>query len=86
MCMNSFKKLFILQDPEEHVELWLQLLCTFSHFTQNLSDFLHYQGGPVIMGVMAAFGRSVEIQQYACSVLSQLALYQPTVGEKVCFF
>ena len=35
------------------------------------------------MGVMAAFGRSIEIQQYACSILSQLALYQPTTGEKV---
>ncbi len=61
----------------------MQLLCTFSHFTQNVGDFLDCRTAPVVMGVMAAYARSAEIQQYACSILSQLALYQPSVGEKV---
>ncbi len=71
------------QDPAEHVELWMQLLSTLSHFTPNLAALLAHRSAPVVLGVMAASRLSAHAQQYGASVLSQLALHQPGPGEKV---
>lgn len=80
---TSVRDLMFFQDPVGHNILWLQLLETFCHFSQNLCMMVEYEAAATIMGTMAAHRACPEIQSYSCQVLAWLANYRCLPYDKV---
>ncbi|XP_062594804.1 uncharacterized protein LOC134256175 [Saccostrea cucullata] len=72
-----------IMDPLSHVVLSLQLLRTFSHFSDNLVVMVNCQAAPAVLGCMAVYLDVTEIQQYGLDILARIASYRPKLAEKI---
>ncbi|XP_061187267.1 uncharacterized protein LOC133195441 [Saccostrea echinata] len=72
-----------IMDPLSHVVLSLQLLRTFSHFSDNLVVMVNCQAAPAVLGCMAVYLDVTEIQQYGLDILARIATYRPRPAEKI---
>ncbi|XP_062621800.1 uncharacterized protein LOC134283358 [Saccostrea cucullata] len=72
-----------IMDPLSHVVLSLQLLRTFSHFSDNLVVMVNCQAAPAVLGCMAVYLDVTEIQQYGLDILARIASYRPRLAEKI---